>query len=136
VDKRGRPIDLSTDEDLRQYYNLVAEDEDDAEDDGVQASADDVNITQKQEIHNEVGDSGSESEVDAKFIEGNISESEIRKRDLTTKLTSTIKKKLRDNNTDYARGDGFLFEDSSDDSSSSADENDDADDTIHGTQCS
>lgn len=125
MDKRGRPIDLTTSEDLRQYYNLV---EDEEEGDAKFKEKDSKN--QESSSEESGSDTGPGAEDDE--IEGNVKESDITKRDPTNQLSKTMKKRLRDNDVDYARGDGLLVEDeSSDDSSSSADE-ECLEDTTHG----
>ena len=123
MDKRGRPIDLSTNEDLKKYYHLVDDEEESADEP-------EKSIEKKDEDEDRSSSADSQSEQEEDEIEGNIKESDIRS---TTKLSKTLQKKLRDENVDYARGEQpFVAEESSDDSSSTEDDEEE-EDTTHGT---
>jgi len=132
VDKRGRPIDFSTDEDLKKYYHLADSEEDEKPGDDVESE-----VGKSENSLNEKNGDGepstdSEADPDIDNIEGNVKESEIRSVDTKIKLSKTIRKKIRDINVDYARGEGNLVaQESSDDSSST--EDDEEEETTHGT---
>lgn len=113
MDKRGRPVETTTDENLKRYYNLAEEDEEKLdEEDGEGTSA------------SESSEQSSESEV-----EGNVKEDAITKPPkVKQKLDEVTRKKLHNNKIDYARGEASFVDQSSsdDDDSSTTDEEDGA----------
>ncbi|KAG5887354.1 hypothetical protein JTB14_018369 [Gonioctena quinquepunctata] len=100
IDKRGRPVNHTSSEDLRRYYELSSEDE--------------------------VSESETEKPSDAgKYVRASVeddtNDSEM-KSETDKSLSKKTKKKLRDLSIDYARGEGTLFSESSSDDEESEEE--------------
>lgn len=109
VDKRGRPVNHSTDEDLKRYYELSSEDESSSE------SNDDAKEKEigsnEEEPHGEL----EASNEPGKFVK--LSK-EVKKNPISDGIT----KKLKNTKVDYARGEGQLFSESSSDEEDSSEE--------------
>lgn len=103
VDKRGRPVNHSTDEDLKRYYELSSEDESSNND-----------AKDKQSGSNEDEPKG-ELEAANEFVK--LSK-EVKKNPISDGIT----KKLKNIKVDYARGEGQLFSESSSDEEDSSEE--------------
>lgn len=107
VDKRGRPVNHNSTEDLKRYYELSSSDSEDSDSDELKDA-------------NESG----------KFVRAPKSDSEddlkkTKKEDKS--LSDAIKKKLKNLNVDYARGEGCInSESSSDDETESEEDSDDS----------
>ncbi|CAH2048542.1 unnamed protein product, partial [Iphiclides podalirius] len=112
VDKRGRPVNETSTENLRKYYDI------------------DSDESSNQEIEKEF----EETETQGRFVKraptpsGNEENDEknelINDRLVRGKLDRKTKKRLLDLDIDYARGEGVLVTDSSSDEESSEDEQD------------
>nr|CAH7749676.1 unnamed protein product [Callosobruchus chinensis] len=101
VDKRGRPVNHSSTEDLKRYYDLSSESED--------------NTSEPE----------NENEKPGKFVKAPEEEetNDIQSKHKTDKvLPDRIKNKLKNLNVDYARGEGKLCSESSSDDDSETDE--------------
>lgn len=136
VDKRGKPISRTSNEDLERYYALSSssesEDANDDDDDGIDdeshPSREEQKLASKSKQAEESesgstdedeGTSGSEAESERNTDEdGNAPES------VKEKLSAKIKSKLHDISVDYARGEGTIVSDSSSDEESSDEDND------------
>lgn len=108
IDKRGRPVNQSSSENLKKYYDLSSEDSDSSEED------------EDEHKENKAEDKVDEEHDVGKFVRPPKLESSERedaeKDDPETKVENDelvqgeipkkIKKKLRDLDTDYARGEG------------------------------
>ncbi|VEN63510.1 unnamed protein product [Callosobruchus maculatus] len=101
VDKRGRPVNHSSTEDLKRYYDLSSESEDDTS-----------------ELENEDAEPGKYVKAH-KQAENNDLQSTSKSDKV---LPDRIKNKLRDLNVDYARGEGKLCSESSSDDDDESDE--------------
>lgn len=97
VDKRGRPVNHTSSEDLKRYYELSSEDSS-AEDDKSEAEAETVE-------QNETVSNNHLDKLDSKHP-------------TDKKVSDNIKKKLRNLNVDYARGESTLYSESSSDDES------------------
>jgi len=134
VDKRGRRLNLNTNDNLVKYYNLDEDVKGDMDSDDEEEEVEDVEIKDKKDEDKQEDDSNEEDEEDT-------SDDDDEEDDLIESLGLDLKpqpgipdgvrKKLRNINIDYARGEAPLLsdDDSSDDSDSSAGE--DADDVVH-----
>nr|CAI5861907.1 unnamed protein product [Callosobruchus analis] len=101
VDKRGRPVNHSSTEDLKRYYDLSSESEDDTS-----------------ELENENNEPG-------KFVKApqENESNDLQSRHKSDKILPVrIKNKLKDLNVDYARGEGKLCSESSSDDDEETDE--------------
>lgn len=106
VDKRGKPVNQTSSENLRKYYDLSS-DESDSDSDDSEDNGEKLDIQNDEEI------------VTGKFIrpltedldkEGSASDVVEVKNDKLDRgdLSKDIRKKLRDLDTDYARGEGIF----------------------------
>ncbi|XP_077290002.1 ESF1 homolog [Arctopsyche grandis] len=117
VDKRGKPVNQTSSENLKKYYDLSsdesASDSDDSEDNSEKLDIqNDENETTGKFIRppkEDLDDEGSASDV------GEIKNDKLDRGD----LSKDVRKKLRDLDTDYARGEGLLLTDSSSDEDAS-----------------
>lgn len=101
-DKYGRKINKSSTEDLKRFYELKEDDSDEEED---EKKAEDVVGAVKPEEESSDDDASSNDELE-----------------VNEKLAKKVKKRLKDLDIDYARGEGKLLTDSSSDDESSSDE--------------
>ncbi|CAL8091815.1 unnamed protein product [Orchesella dallaii] len=135
TDKRGRPVETTTDENLKRYYNLEEEEVEEAVEKSttskkkkakdVKAKAKQVEDDKEGEEEDSEDESGSDSAESDEEIEGDVKEDEIKTPLTKLKVDQATRKKLHSNEIDYARGEAdFTSDESSDDDSSSAgDEN-------------
>lgn len=109
VDKRGRPFQADTSEDLKRYYALSdSESEGDSDIDEDSEEAEDADSNKK-----------SEHKVKVQQEEGEVDDV-IKPLEQDKKyLTADVKTKLKDLSIDYARGEGIILSDSSSDEESS-----------------
>lgn len=111
VDKRGRPLNHSTTEDLRRYYELSSED----------SSEESHDVTKEKESYELTEESGIVSNSDSTTTD--TKKIVVNQRSDSNKIISDdIKKKLKNVSVDYARGEGQLFSDSSSDEEDSPEE--------------
>ncbi|GJQ65392.1 hypothetical protein Trydic_g7502 [Trypoxylus dichotomus] len=106
VDSRGRPVNRTSTEDLKRYYHLSSEESCSSEEDENEQENDVQSEARK--IISPPKHSESETELNDLVV----NESDI-------KVTVGIKKKLKNLQVDYARGEGKLFSESSSDDESS-----------------
>ncbi|CAH1997899.1 unnamed protein product [Acanthoscelides obtectus] len=108
TDKRGRPVNHSSTEDLKRYYDLTSESESDTSD-------------------------GGDNEAPEKLVKGPKDENnEIGTKHKSNKLVpDKIKGKLKDLNVDYARGEGKLCSESSSDDDDTDEENEEDEQLDH-----
>lgn len=107
VDKRGRPVNHTSNSDLKRYYHMSSDSEEPSE---------------------------SENEESGKYVRAPKSDSEndlkeSKKGDKV--IPDVVKKKLKDLSVDYARGEGCLNTDSSSDDESSEEESTEETDVEH-----
>ncbi|KOC70577.1 ESF1 like protein [Habropoda laboriosa] len=103
IDKRGRPIQHTSSENLRKYYELSSseeEEEDDDNDDDADDADDDDDDDEKQEQEKIKQQKKKKSK-------------KYKKKEKSKKLPDKVKEKLKDLNINYARGEGVLMSDSS-----------------------
>ncbi|XP_072398415.1 ESF1 homolog [Diabrotica undecimpunctata] len=111
IDKRGRPVNHTSNEDLKRYYELSSESE-----------------SSTSESENE-----EQTEV-GKYVKRppDNEDSELKVKDKSDKvLTDDVKKKLRDLSVDYARGESNLLSESSSDDEESDEEVSEAEEIDH-----
>ncbi|XP_013164302.1 PREDICTED: ESF1 homolog [Papilio xuthus] len=114
VDKRGRPINETSTENLRKYYD-IDDSESSAED-----SEDEEQLDQKEE---EVASAGRfVRRAPSEDKEKNEEQKSVNDKLVRGKLDKKTKKRLLDLDIDYARGEGVLLTDSSSDEESSEEE--------------
>lgn len=103
VDKRGRPVQHSSSEDLKRYYELSSDEESSSEEE-------------------------KEEEETGRYVKAPGSDNELEKRHASDgDVSEKVKEKLRDLEVDYARGEGQLYSESSSDDEESDEEVEDAD---------
>ncbi|XP_047533514.1 ESF1 homolog [Vanessa atalanta] len=139
VDKRGRPVNETSTENLRKYYDLDDSNDDTDNDDLVSDEDDDEAETKTEETGESVEKEDTHESKPGRFVTklpSDDEESENEKNDQTKifkndklirgSLDKRIKKRLLDLDIDYARGEGVIMTDSSseEESSESEDEND------------
>lgn len=119
VDKRGRPVNHSSSEDLKRYYVLSSEDESSTESEKEDKQDDSEGDSQPE--------SDEKSEEPGKYIKVH-NENKLKNSDLVTKsevtklVSDEVKQRLKNLNIDYARGEAPLFSVSSSDDEESEDE--------------
>uniref|UniRef100_A0A2A4JBV4 Uncharacterized protein n=1 Tax=Heliothis virescens TaxID=7102 RepID=A0A2A4JBV4_HELVI len=118
VDKRGRPVNETSTENLRKYYEVESEG----------SSSSDEGDEEKTE--NEKHDDSGDKSAPGRFVKRPQSDDEIDEKEPTFlndklvrgKLDKKVKNRLLDLDIDYARGEGVILTDSSSDEESSAEE--------------
>nr|SVE74993.1 EOG090X0289 [Daphnia dolichocephala] len=126
VDKRGKPTNLTSTEQLKDFYEIESEDDEESSEDA--------------DVEDSVGDEEKESEIkdhkshevapeSSKNAQNNkstiIDGFQVSDVEPTLELSDAVKEKLQDMDVDYARGEGFLFSDSSSSEEDSEQEEDD-----------
>jgi len=125
VDKRGRPLTVSSNEQLKDYYQIDSE-EDSEENEEKEESADG-------EDHKDEAASSSSKTAKPKKVNGFLVTELTTKeetKEIDPETPSDIQTKLQDLTVDYARGEGLLYSDSSSDESSSGEDGDSEDDEL------
>ncbi|KAG7308779.1 hypothetical protein JYU34_006012 [Plutella xylostella] len=132
VDKRGRPVNETSTENLRKYYDLEESDDasstsEDEESESSKTNKDDDNEKSAQsddEADEEADTSGRFVKRPSSRDEGEPAEEDLVNNDklIRGKLDKKTKKRLLDLDIDYARGEGLLQTDSSSDDDSSEEE--------------
>lgn len=123
VDKRGRPVNNTTTEDLKRYYELnsdVSSSSDDSDEDKEEPEEGKYVKLNKSEADNDIVQEENNEEKDLESDRGNLKEKHANDK----KISEEIKKKLRNLNVDYARGESTLLSDSSSDDEESSYESD------------
>lgn len=104
IDSRGRPVNHTSTEDLKRYYHLSS-DESSSED----------------ELNNEKDEVGKFVKV-AKDTDSDVEDNDLQINASDSKVPDDVKKKLKNLQVDYARGEGKLFSESSSDDESESEE--------------
>ena len=130
MDARGRPLQTTSNENLKRLYNLEQSDEEGSDSEKEDAEGEIEKVNLKDDVaEEESSESEEDSEQEDDEIEGHFGEPDLETKSGLTKLE---KKKLRSEDIDYTRGEGRLYsEESSSDSDSSVDEEAEAD-VMHG----
>ncbi|KAI4462908.1 hypothetical protein MML48_4g00017144 [Holotrichia oblita] len=105
VDSRGRPVNYTSTENLKRYYHLSSEESSSSEEEDIQ----DEEHTEPGKFVKAPKDSGEESNTESNDLT-------VGKNDV--KVSGDIKKKLKNLQVDYARGESRLFSESSSDEES------------------
>ncbi|XP_034239620.1 ESF1 homolog [Thrips palmi] len=135
VDKRGKPISRTSNEDLERYYALSSSESEEEEDNDKDSDDKDhpsilpqlkkLASTSKKSEELETGSSDVESASGSEAeSEPDASEDDRKLEDATENLSDKIKSKLHDMSVDYARGEGAILSDSSSDEESSDEDQD------------
>ena len=131
VDKRGKPTNLTSTEQLKDFYEIESEESEEEEEHDVEEDADeeDVESEEEKEIE-ELKSSKNALPITPKLkkkinVLNGFEVSDTLKDEPTIVLDDVVKAKLQDMNVDYARGEGLLFSDSSSSEEESVDEEDD-----------
>lgn len=103
IDKRGKPINQTSTENLKKYYDLSSEESDDSEDSENESEIGKFVRPPKQDL--EKSDDEEEDKLVDDIPEDDIVNSELDR----SHIPKQVRQKLRDLDTDYARGDGNLF---------------------------
>lgn len=103
IDKRGKPINQTSTENLKKYYDLSSEESDDYEDSENESEIGKFVRPPKQDL--EKSDDEEEDKLVDDIPEDDIVNSELDR----SHIPKQVRQKLRDLDTDYARGDGNLF---------------------------
>lgn len=120
VDKRGKPINLTSGQQLKDYYEIESEEEDgDNEDDGDEKEEEPRPSTSKSE------EPSAKKEKVKGFLVSPIKEGKKKLKAAEEEITPDVRTKLQDLTVDYARGEGYLFSDSSSDEEESTEEDED-----------
>ncbi|KAG5325928.1 ESF1 protein, partial [Acromyrmex heyeri] len=131
IDKRGRPVNQTTTEDLRKYYDLSSSEDEDTsvnknenKGDCLSSQKNFSELKTKEESPDEDESSDSETEsVQKEFSQAEVDENNKQlyktRKNENGRLTNEIKEKLRDLTVNYARGEGVLLSDSSSEEESS-----------------
>lgn len=121
VDKRGRPVNETSTENLRKYYEVDESEGSSSSDEG-----------DEEKTENEKHDDSGDSSTPGRFVKRPQSDDEKDEKEPTFlndklvrgKLDKKVKNRLLDLDIDYARGEGVILTDSSSDEESSAEEED------------
>nr|SVE76257.1 EOG090X0289 [Daphnia longispina] len=137
VDKRGKPTNLTSTEQLKDFYEIESEESEEEEEHGdVEEDADeedadeeDVESEEEKEIE-ELKSSKNTLPITPKLkkkinVLNGFEVSDTLKDEPSIVLDDVVKAKLQDMNVDYARGEGLLFSGSSSSEEESVDEEDD-----------
>ncbi|XP_029157183.1 ESF1 homolog [Nylanderia fulva] len=134
VDKRGRPVNQTTTENLRKYYDLSSSEDEAAsisctiKEDGKKKEVKDNSKKAKEKCSNDESDNESSDDNENESVQKGFSkldfdenEKQLHKRrgNESNKLTNNIKERLKDLSVNYARGEGVLLTDSSSEEESS-----------------
>ena len=131
VDKRGKPTNLTSTEQLKDFYEIESDDsEKEEENDGdVEEDADNADSESEEEKVEDKNFKNIKPTTPILKKKTNVLNgfevSEILEDEPTLVLNDAVKAKLQDMNVDYARGEGLLFSDSSSSEEDSSEEEDD-----------
>ncbi|XP_043283835.1 ESF1 homolog [Venturia canescens] len=152
IDKRGRPINQTSTENLRKYYDLSSSEDEKEEEKTkefvkskkkvkdskkiINKSSNSKKVPVEENISNEnSGASNSDvtkdSDVDNNELEENEQQLFVREKNERNRIDKSVKQKLRDLTIDYARGEGVLLTDSSSEEESSQDEDEEETEIEH-----
>lgn len=132
VDKRGKPTNLTSTEQLKDFYEIESEASE--EDNDGDADEEDVNSDVEKETEskdNQIQQEAVKSikptlKKNIKVVNGfHVSDVKENKDEPTLELNDAVKAKLQDLNVDYARGEGVLLSGSSSSEEDSEEEEDD-----------
>lgn len=129
VDKRGRPISRTSNEDLNNYYELSSGDSDSEDEEADDDEASSKSVLKKVAPSQAKVDkkaktlSGSDDEVDSGSDdeEEGDEDNDNKVRSDDEELTNKVKSRLHDISVDYARGEGAIMSDSSSSDEESSD---------------
>ncbi|XP_015115479.1 ESF1 homolog [Diachasma alloeum] len=133
IDKRGRPLQKSSAEDLEKYYDLSSESEEETVKKSSSKKSKSKKVppknppsVEKNEENPKDPEEKSDSDEQSEETAGDENEDQLklRRKNESTRISSEIKSKLKDLSVDYARGEGALLSDSSSDESSEESEDD------------
>nr|SVE74054.1 EOG090X0289 [Daphnia barbata] len=129
VDKRGKPTNLTSTEQLKDFYEIESEGDSNEDADVEDANSDDEKEIEIQDHKTlkEASESSKHAQKNKSKILNGFQVSETKP---AVELTDAIKEKLQDMNVDYARGEGVLFSDSSS-SEEDSEQDDDDEEVIH-----
>jgi len=130
VDKRGRPLyNSSTDENLKRYYNIEEDEEKGEQDEPVEQKSD------SSSSESECSDSREEDAQANNFETSISSKPGFSGTDTETKvrLSEKTRKKLRNADIDYARGDADFLSDEESSSDDSESDKEPEQSEMHGT---
>ena len=132
VDKRGKLTNLTSTEQLKDFYEIESEDsEEEKECDSVEEDADEEDVESEEEKEREELESPKKTSPITPKLKKKINVlngfkvSDTLKDEPTMVLDDVVKAKLQDMNVDYARGEGLLLSGSSSSEEESVDEEDD-----------
>lgn len=129
TDKRGRPVNHTSNEDLKRYYELSSEsNSSDSESENEESEDIGKHVKKSEEIRKQV----KKSEEIGKNIKKSAKINELEEKDISDKaLPVNVKKKLKDLSVDYARGESKLLSESSSDDEESQEEISESEDIDH-----
>lgn len=129
TDKRGRPVNHTSNEDLKRYYELSSEsNSSDSESENEESEDIGKHVKKSEEIRKQV----KKSEEIGKNIKKSAKINELEEKDISDKaLPVNVKKKLKDLSVDYARGESKLLSESSSDDEESEEEISESEDIDH-----
>jgi len=125
TDKRGRPVKHQSKEDLKRYYELSSEEDSESSESESENSESGRLVRAKNSVKSSEDD--SEEEVNEE-VDGNTIDVDQK---TDKKLTEHVKKKIRNLNIDYARGEQNLCSESSSDEEETDDEISESEDIEH-----
>jgi len=116
VDKRGKPVKVTSSEQLKNFYEIESEEDDEEEDEESSEESD----SEKAEKVKEPQPSTSSAQKKTKANSNGFKVTELKsagdidlEKEITIEVPEKVKAKLQDLTVDYARGEGLLFSDSS-----------------------
>lgn len=131
VDKRGKPINLTSNEQLKDFYEIKSDEEEetDEEEDDEESEAEESDKEADEASEVQPSTSASKKkQIVSKFEVSSIEEGKKNKIETESSevaIPDQVRTKLQDLNVDYARGEGLLFSDSSSDEEESTEEEED-----------
>ena len=131
VDKRGKPVNVTSNEQLKDFYEVDSEedDEEEKEEDGTEESAEEDEADKEPQPSTSALKKKQTPDSKVKgFIVTHVEDGMLRKEkpaEPEVKISEDVRAKLQDLNVDYARGEGLLYSDSSSEEEESSEEEDD-----------
>ena len=136
VDKRGKPINLTSNEQLKKFYEIESDESDQDENEEISEGSESSKELSEEEL-DESEEKFTPSKKGKDIVKPTLKTkpnkvngftvSEIKSKDEEpeVELSEEVKAKLQDMNVDYARGEDVLFSDSSSSEDESSDEGED-----------
>nr|SVE85364.1 EOG090X0289 [Daphnia pulicaria] len=131
VDKRGKPTNLTSTEQLKDFYEIESDESEKEEEDDrdIEEDADNADVESEEEKEDDKNLKNLKPTTPKltkkKNVLNGFQVSEILEDEPTLELDDAVKAKLQDMNVDYARGEGLLYSDSSSSEEDSEEEEDD-----------